>query len=68
LFGGARTVEGLTDTGGRNVEFAERFIRTEKIELVGGSLGEPKEDESNSGPLLAGLDNTGYIPTKRSLR
>jgi chemotaxis protein CheD len=38
LFGGAGTVESLTDIGARNVEFAERFIHTEKIELAGGSL------------------------------
>lgn len=39
LFGGARTVKGLTDIGQRNVEFAERFIRNEGISLKPGSVG-----------------------------
>ncbi len=39
LFGGARTVEGLSDIGARNAAFAERFLRNEDIVIVGGSLG-----------------------------
>ena len=38
LFGGARTMEGFADIGGRNAAFAERFLRHEGITLVGGSL------------------------------
>ncbi len=38
LFGGARTMEGLADVGGRNAGFAERFLSHEGIRLVGGSL------------------------------
>lgn len=38
LFGGARTMEGFADIGGRNAGFAERFLRHEGIALVGGSL------------------------------
>lgn len=39
LFGGARTVEGLSDIGARNADFAERFLHNEDISLIGGSLG-----------------------------
>ncbi len=39
LFGGARTVEGLSDIGARNAAFAERFLHNEDISIVGGSLG-----------------------------
>ncbi len=38
LFGGARMLKGLTDVGLMNAEFAERFIRRERIALTGGSL------------------------------
>lgn len=39
LFGGARTMEGLSDIGARNAAFAERFLKDEEISLIGGSLG-----------------------------
>lgn len=39
LFGGARTMEGLSDVGARNAVFAERFLKNEGISLIGGSLG-----------------------------
>lgn len=39
LFGGARTVQGFTDIGGKNVEFARRFLDMEQIAYVGGSVG-----------------------------
>jgi chemotaxis protein CheD len=39
LFGGARTVDGLSDIGARNGQFAERFLKTEGINYIGGSLG-----------------------------
>jgi chemotaxis protein CheD len=39
LFGGARTIEGLSDIGARNAAFAERFLHNEDISVVGGSLG-----------------------------
>ena len=38
LFGGARTIEGLSDIGARNAAFAERFLQNEDIAIVGGSL------------------------------
>jgi chemotaxis protein CheD len=38
LFGGARMLEGLTDVGRCNADFAERFIKRERIALTGGSL------------------------------
>nr|WP_246191244.1 chemotaxis protein CheD [Aureimonas leprariae] len=39
LFGGARTVGGLSDIGAKNAEFAKRFLEMEGINYVGGSLG-----------------------------
>lgn len=38
LFGGARTMEGLSDIGALNAEFAETFLRNEGISIVGGDL------------------------------
>jgi chemotaxis protein CheD len=38
LFGGARLFDGLTDVGGQNAAFAERFLRDEGVRHVGGSL------------------------------
>jgi chemotaxis protein CheD len=39
LFGGARTIEGLSDIGARNAIFAEKFLQNEDICVIGGSLG-----------------------------
>lgn len=39
IFGGARTVRGLSDIGKKNAEFAEEFIRAERIVYKGGSIG-----------------------------
>lgn len=38
LFGGARLIDGLTDIGSQNAEFAQRFLAAEGIRHVGGSL------------------------------
>ncbi len=38
LFGGARMLHGLTDVGRCNADFAERFVKRERITLTGGSL------------------------------
>ena len=38
LFGGARMLKGLTDIGTMNADFAERFIKRERIAYTGGSL------------------------------
>ena len=38
LFGGARLIDGLTDVGRQNAEFAEKFLAAEGIRHVGGSL------------------------------
>ena len=38
LFGGARMLEGLTDVGRQNADFAEGFLRQERIALAGASL------------------------------
>ena len=38
LFGGARMLEGLSDVGRQNADFAERFLREERIAVVGASL------------------------------
>jgi len=39
LFGGARTMEALSDIGAKNAAFAEHFLRHEGINYIGGSLG-----------------------------
>ena len=39
LFGGARMLEGLTDIGTQNAEFAKYFLQRERIAFTGGSLG-----------------------------
>ncbi|HYE44491.1 MAG TPA: chemotaxis protein CheD [Caulobacter sp.] len=38
LFGGGRLLKGLTDIGGQNADFAERFLQDEGIAYEGGSL------------------------------
>nr|WP_314433322.1 chemotaxis protein CheD [uncultured Brevundimonas sp.] len=38
LFGGGRMFDGLRDLGRANADFAERFLRDEAIQVVGGSL------------------------------
>lgn len=38
LFGGAHLFDGLSDVGGQNSSFAERFVRDEGLNYVGGSL------------------------------
>lgn len=39
LFGGARTMDGLSDIGAKNVDFARRFLSVEGIAFAGGSVG-----------------------------
>ncbi len=39
LFGGARTMQGMSDVGAKNIEFARRFLETEAIAYRGGSVG-----------------------------
>jgi chemotaxis protein CheD len=38
LFGGARVVEGLSDIGLQNADFAETFLKSEGLRQIGGSL------------------------------
>lgn len=38
LFGGGRMFDALTDVGGANADFAERFLADEGIPVLGGSL------------------------------
>lgn len=39
LFGGANVISNLSDIGAQNVAFAQRFLQTEGIQVVGTSLG-----------------------------
>lgn len=39
LFGGARMMEGLSDIGAKNAEFAKRFLKNEGIRVVAENLG-----------------------------
>lgn len=69
LFGGARTIEGCADIGGRNAAFAERFLRYEGITLLGGSLcgerGRRIQYWPGSGRARQVFLNTDQIPTPR---
>ena len=42
LFGGARTVDGLSDIGAKNAKFAKDFLQMEGIAHSGGDLGGDK--------------------------
>lgn len=39
IFGGARMMQGLSDIGAKNAEFARNFLKYEGIRMVGGDLG-----------------------------
>ena len=39
LFGGARMMSGLSDIGGKNADFAKKFLAYEGIKIVGGDTG-----------------------------
>ncbi len=39
LFGGARMMEGLSDIGAKNAEFAKHFLKNEGIRIVAENLG-----------------------------
>ena len=39
IFGGARMMQGLSDIGAKNAEFARSFLKYEGIRMVGGDLG-----------------------------
>ena len=39
VFGGARMMQGLSDIGQKNTEFARRFLKYEGIRIVGGDTG-----------------------------
>ena len=39
LFGGARMMQGLSDIGAKNAEFARNFLKYEGIRLIGGDTG-----------------------------
>lgn len=40
IFGGGRVLARLTDVGQRNIEFVQRYIATEKLNLVASDLGD----------------------------
>lgn len=39
LFGGGRVMQGMTDIGRRNIEFARQYLANEGLEVVGEDLG-----------------------------
>ena len=57
LFGGARMLQGLTDVGTLNAEFAERFVKRERIAYTGGSLRGERGRRLQFGPLPAERGN-----------
>ena len=52
LFGGARMMQGLSDIGAKNSEFARNFLKYEGIRIVGGDTGGEKRPAS---AILAGI-------------
>jgi chemotaxis protein CheD len=40
LFGGGRILASMTDVGRRNIEFANTWLRTERLNLVGEDVGD----------------------------
>ncbi len=55
IFGGARTVKGLSDIGRRNVEFSTSFLAREGIEVLQGSTG------GEQGRKLQFIPTTGKV-------
>ena len=80
LFGGARMMQGLSDIGAKNSEFARNFLKYEGIRIVGGDTGGEKRPApailAGIGPRAAELHHLGrrirqprlgepYAPSRR---
>lgn len=67
LFGGARVVEGLSDVGRQNADFAERFLMAEGIALVGGSLRGDKARRIQFWPVSGRIRQMALVDPDRQL-
>ncbi len=62
LFGGARMMQGLSDIGKKNTEFAQRFLKYEGIRMVGGDTGGDRGRRLQFWPV-SGRARQSYIST-----
>jgi len=62
LFGGARMMQGLSDIGQKNTEFAHRFLKYEGIRIVGGDTGGDRGRRLQFWPV-SGRARQSYIST-----
>lgn len=58
LFGGAQMIDGLSDIGARNVDFARNFLSDERFPVVGESVG------GNKGRRIRFSPSTGSVLQK----
>lgn len=74
LFGGAHLFDGLSDVGGQNSAFAERFVKAEGLQHVGGSLRGDRARRIQYWPssgrarqiLLAPTESTVFVAERRA--
>ncbi len=67
LFGGARLLEGLTDVGAQNADFAENFLRREGVACVGGSLRGVQPRRVQFWPVSGRARQLQLAPTERQV-
>lgn len=67
LFGGARVVDGLSDVGQQNAAFAERFLASEGISMVGGSLRGDQARRIQFWPVLGRVRQMALIDPGRKV-
>jgi chemotaxis protein CheD len=60
IFGGAKMMQGLSDIGKKNADFAKRFLSYEGIRIVGGDLGGERGRRLNFWPVT-GRARQSYI-------
>ena len=60
LFGGARMMQGLSDIGAKNSEFARHFLKYEGIRVIGGDTGGEKGRRLQFWPV-SGRARQSYI-------
>ena len=67
LFGGERLVEGLTDVGAQNADFAEDFLRREGVNCAGGSLRGVQARRVQFWPVVGRARQLQLAPTERQV-
>jgi len=66
LFGGANVVAGLSDVGARNIAFAQKFLLTEGIAVVGGDLGGDHSRRIQYWPSTGRARQLAILPSDRN--